>query len=159
MNENQHLIEQFYTAFSNQDAQKMADCYHQHAQFKDPVFGTLNRTSTVAMWKMLIERSEGNLKIEFYNLNTADNKGTVTWVATYNFSKTKRKVVNVIEASFEFKDGLIYRHSDVFNLWKWSRQAFGLKGFLLGWTALMQDKIKKQAKIALEKYQVEKKII
>ena len=83
MNENQHLIEQFYTAFSNQDAQKMADCYHQHAQFKDPVFETLNRTSTVAMWKMLIERSEGNLKIEFYNLNTADNKEQAPTFSTH----------------------------------------------------------------------------
>lgn len=157
MNKNQELIERFYTAFSNQDGQTMADCYHQQAQFNDPVFGILDRTSAVAMWTMLLERSKGNLKIEYFNPNATDDKGTVTWVATYNFSKTQRKVVNVIQASFEFKDGLIYRHIDTFNLWKWSKQAFGIKGLLLGWTSFMQDKIRKQAKTALTEYQSKKK--
>ena len=157
MNKNQQLIERFYTAFSNQDGQTMADCYHQQAQFNDPVFGILDRTSAVAMWTMLLERSKGNLKIEYFNPNATDDKGTVTWVATYNFSKTQRKVVNVIQASFEFKDGLIYRHIDTFNLWKWSKQAFGIKGLLLGWTSFMQDKIRKQAKTALTEYQSKKK--
>jgi hypothetical protein len=157
MNKNQQLIERFYTAFSNQDGQTMADCYHQQAQFNDPVFGILDRTSTVAMWTMLLERSKGNLKIEYFNPNATDDKGTVTWVATYNFSKTQRKVVNVIQASFEFKDGLIYRHTDTFNLWKWSKQAFGIKGLLLGWTSFMQDKIRKQAKTTLTEYQSKKK--
>jgi hypothetical protein len=157
MNKNQELIERFYTAFSNQDGQTMADCYHQQAQFNDPVFGILDRTSAVAMWTMLLERSKGNLKIEYFNPNATDDKGTVTWVATYNFSKTQRKVVNVIQASFEFKDGLIYRHTDTFNLWKWSKQAFGIKGLLLGWTSFMQDKIRKQAKTALTEYQSKKK--
>lgn len=157
MNKNQQLIERFYTAFSNQDGQTMADCYHQQAQFNDPVFGILDRTSTVAMWTMLLERSKGNLKIEYLNSNATDDKGTVTWVATYNFSKTQRKVVNVIQASFEFKDGLIYRHTDTFNLWKWSKQAFGIKGLLFGWTSFMQDKIRKQAKTALTEYQSKKK--
>ena len=157
MNKNQELIERFYTAFSNQDGQTMADCYHQQAQFNDPVFGILDRTSAVAMWTMLLERSKGNLKIEYFNPNATDDKGTVTWVATYNFSKTQRKVVNVIHASFEFKDGLIYRHTDTFNFWKWSKQAFGIKGLLLGWTSFMQDKIRKQAKTALTEYQSKKK--
>jgi hypothetical protein len=74
-------------------------------------------------------------------------------VATYNFSKTNRKVINIINATFEFKDGLIIKHNDTFDLWKWSSQAFGLKGFLLGWTGFMQRKIQEQARIALGKFQ------
>jgi hypothetical protein len=30
------------------------------------------------------------------------------------------------------KEGLIIEHRDHFELWRWSRQALGLKGLLLG---------------------------
>jgi len=156
MNENQQLIEKFYTAFVNHDGQKMADCYHHDSQFSDPVFGSLDRISTTDMWNMLLERSKGSLRIEFYTIETIGDKGSTTWAATYNFSKTNRKVVNIIQASFEFKDGLIYRHTDTFDLWKWSRQALGWKGLLLGWTKLMQKKIQSQAKVSLENYKKNK---
>ena len=66
------------------------------------------------MWQMLIERSKGNLKIEFSNVSANGDSGTAQWVATYHFSKTNRQVVNKIAAAFEFRDGLIYRHTDYF---------------------------------------------
>jgi len=152
MNNHKALIEKFYTAFANQDAATMAQCYHKEVRFEDPVFGKLNFEKASLMWKMLIDRSKGNLKIEFHNVKANENSGSVTWVATYLFSKTNRKVINVIHAYFEFKDGLIIKHTDTFDLWKWSRQAFGFKGLLLGWSAFMQQKIKQQAQISLEQY-------
>jgi limonene-1,2-epoxide hydrolase len=152
MNENTKIIAQFYTAFANQDAETMARCYHENIQFEDPVFGILKGKKPAAMWAMLIERSKGQIQIEFSNTQSDAKSGAATWVATYNFSKTNRKVVNVIQASFEFQDGLISKHTDVFDLWRWSRQAFGLKGWLLGWTNFMQHKIQEQAKLSLEKY-------
>lgn len=41
---------------------------------------------------------------------------------------------------------------DNFSLWKWSRQALGAKGLLLGWSGLVQNKIRKTAKKRLEKF-------
>ena len=153
MNSNKQLIEEFYAAFAIQNSKTMARCYHKEIQFKDPAFGILKGTEVSDMWKMLLERSKGNIKIEFYNVEANENIGSATWIATYNFSKTNRKVINTIKASFKFKDGLIFKHTDYFDLWKWSRQALGWKGHLLGWTGFMKKKIREQAKNSLKTYQ------
>jgi ketosteroid isomerase-like protein len=152
MNANEQLISKFYTAFSNSDIAKMGECYHKSVQFEDPAFGILKEKEPILMWKMLLERSKGNIKIDFYDVIANENSGSTTWVATYIFSQTGRKVVNIINAKFEFQDGLIIKHTDSFNVWKWSKQALGLKGLLLGWTNFMRTKIQETAKQSLKKY-------
>lgn len=137
MNQNEQLIHKFYSAFANADAKTMCECYHTNIQFQDTAFGVLKDNDVCKMWKMLIEKSKGNIKIEFSNIIADEYFGTSQWIATYNFSKTNRKVVNVILAQFQFQDNLIIRHTDNFDIWKWSRQALGFKGFLLGWTGFM----------------------
>ena len=155
MNQNQKLIEKFYTAFRQGDAAILASCYHDDIQFQDPAFGKLNGKDVSKMWRMLFERSKGNLKIEFSDIEADAHSGSAKWVATYNFSKTNRVVVNKIHAEFEFKDGRISKHNDTFNIWNWSRQAFGFKGLLLGWTGFMQQKIREQANSNLSNYEKE----
>ena len=152
MTENEQLITNFYTAFGNKDIEKMAECYHGNIQFEDPAFGVLNEKKPIIMWKMLLERSKGNIKIEFFDVIANENSGSATWVATYVFSKTNRKVINKINAKFEFQDGLIIKHTDSFDIYKWSKQALGFKGFLLGWTSFMRNKIQESAKKSLENY-------
>ena len=104
------------------------------------------------MWKKKKEKSKGNIKIEFSAIKADEYLGSAQWIATYNFSKTNRKVVNVIQAQFQFKDGLIIKHTDDFDIWKWSKQAFGITGHLLGWTGFFQKKIQQQALLSLKKY-------
>jgi hypothetical protein len=152
MTTNEDTITKFYTAFSNGNAAQMCECYHSNIKFNDPVFGLLKGNEVCKMWKMLIEKSKGNIKIDFSKIKADDYKGSAYWVATYNFSKTNRKVVNSIYAQFQFKDGLIIKHTDDFDIWKWSKQAFGWKGILLGWTGFMQKRIQKQALTALKKF-------
>jgi hypothetical protein len=152
MNQNETTIHKFYSAFANSDDKTMCECYHPNIQFQDPVFGILNRNDVCNMWKMLIEKSKGNIKIEFSDIKADESSGSAKWIATYNFSKTNRKVVNVIQAQFQFQDGLIIRHSDNFDIWKWSKQALGFKGILLGWTGFMQKQIQKQALSSLKSY-------
>ena len=153
MTTNEDTILKFYTAFSNGDAAQMCECYHANIKFSDPVFGLLKGNDVCKMWKMLLEKSKGNIKIDVSEIKADDYKGSARWVATYNFSKTNRKVVNSIYAQFQFKEGLIIKHTDDFDIWKWSKQAFGLKGILLGWTGFMQKRIQKQALSALNKYE------
>lgn len=153
MNPNENLITKFYTAFSNSDAETMVKCYHPNIEFQDPAFGILKGKEVSNMWRMLISRSKGNLKIAFSNVKADDESGSSKWIATYNFSKTNRKVVNVIHANFEFQDGLIIKHTDDFNVWKWTQQALGLPGYLLGWTPFLQKKIQEQSRDLLKKYQ------
>ena len=152
MNQNETTIHKFYTAFSNSDAKKMCECYHSNIQFQDPVFGILKGNDVCQMWKMLIEKSKGNIKIDFSDIKADDFAGSAKWIATYNFSKTNRKVVNVILAEFQFSEGLILKHTDSFDIWKWSKQALGFKRFLLGWTGFMQKQIHKQALSSLNNY-------
>jgi ketosteroid isomerase-like protein len=153
MNQNEQTIHKFYTAFANADAKTMSECYHPNIQFLDPAFGLLKGNDVHRMWKMLIEKSKGPIKIEFSDIKANDYTGTANWVATYNFSKTNRKVVNQIKAQFQFKEGLIIKHTDDFDVWKWSKQALGIKGRLLGWTGFMEKKIQKQALSSLKHYQ------
>jgi len=153
MNQNEQTIHKFYAAFANADAKTMCECYHTNIKFQDPAFGLLKGDDVCQMWKMLIEKSKGSIKIEFSDIKADDYIGSAKWVATYNFSKTNRKVVNSIRAQFQFQDGLILKHTDYFDIWKWSKQALGIKGFLLGWTGFMQNKIQEQALLSLKQYQ------
>ncbi|HEY6141902.1 MAG TPA: nuclear transport factor 2 family protein [Flavobacterium sp.] len=152
MTPNENTLIKFYTAFSNGNTIQMCECYHTDIQFQDPVFGVLKGNDVCKMWKMLVEKSKGNIKIDFSEIKANEYTGSAHWIATYNFSKTNRKVINSIQAQFQFQDGLIIKHTDNFDLWKWTKQALGWKGFLLGWTGFMQKKIQHQALTALKNY-------
>lgn len=149
--EHKQLIEQFYTAFQNRDYATMQSCYHAEATFHDPVFRDLDVNQVRAMWQMLLT-SVKDLKVSFDAIQASGNIGSCNWQAWYTFSKTGRPVHNVIQASFEFKDGKIFRHRDSFDLWRWSRQALGTSGLLLGWSPVVQNKIRSNAKSTLQKY-------
>lgn len=153
MNANEALITKFYSAFANADAKTMSECYHPKVHFIDPAFGLLKGDQVSKMWEMLLLKSKGNLKIEFSNVKADDSTGSASWTAIYIFSKTNRKVINKIIAEFVFQDGLIIKHTDSFDVWKWSKQAFGTTGYLLGWTGFFQKKVQKQALLSLKKFQ------
>ena len=156
MTPNEALITKFYTAFANSDAKTKAECYHPKVHFIDPAFGLLKEEQVSKMWHMLLSKSKGNIKIEFSNVKADDFAGSAKWVATYNFSKTNRKVINKITAEFVFQDGLIIKHTDNFDVWKWSKQAFGTTGLLLGWTGFFHKKIQEQALLSLKKFEESK---
>lgn len=138
------LVHRFYSAFQRRDAAAMADCYHPEVRFSDPVFPDLQGARAVAMWRMLCERGK-DLRLEFRDVKADAHSGSAHWEAWYTFSATGRKVHNVIDASFEFRDGLFVRHTDRFDLHRWAGQALGLPGKLLGWTPPMRNKIRAMA--------------
>ena len=80
-------------------------------------------------------------------------RGSAHWVATYEFGQTGAIVINDIQARFVFRDGKICEHHDHFDLWRWSRQALGTKGLLLGSTPLVQNAIRAQAQKGLKAFQ------
>lgn len=149
--EHVELIEKFYTAFNNKDATTMASCYHKDLVFEDPAFGELDYDQTCAMWEMLLSRNN-DIEISFKNAWSENDFGGVDWEAKYPFSKTGRKVHNIIDAKFQFKDGLIVGHRDYFDFYRWSRMALGMPGLLLGWTDYLHKKVKNQCSEMLEKY-------
>jgi ketosteroid isomerase-like protein len=146
MNINEQLIIQFYQAFSKKDYAAMNNCYSDDIVFFDPVFGLLKGDTAKAMWQMLCTNAK-DFSLTFDNIQHLDEEySTCDWVATYTFSATGRKVVNKIKAHMRFANGKIVEHSDGFSLHKWSKQALGFSGWLLGWNSFYQNKIKNKAK-------------
>ncbi len=153
------VIENFYYAFKNLDADKMIACYHDDIVFEDIAFGLLEGERAKAMWQMLCESQKGKaFKVVYSEIRANEDKGSAHWEAFYTFSKTGRKVHNKIDAKFEFKDGLIIKHTDDFNIHKWASQAMGIKGLLFGGMGFFKTKLQKQTNYFLEKYIKEKKL-
>lgn len=152
MHPHAQLLERFYTAFQKRDAAAMVACYHRDVWFSDPVFHDLRGPRAGAMWRMLAERAT-TLKLEFSGISADDKTGKAHWEARYDFTATGRKVHNVIDARFEFADGLIIRHADTFDLWRWAGMALGAKGKLLGWLPPIRQAIHRNAVRGLEAWE------
>jgi hypothetical protein len=105
------------------------------------------------MWAMLCDavKTKGR---DVWKLETRDiTQRSAHWEVTYHFSTTGRMVRNIIDAEFEFDDaGLIMRHRDRFDFWRWARQALGAPGLLLGWTPMLRAKVRAQAAKNLDRF-------
>jgi ketosteroid isomerase-like protein len=148
---NEALIDRFYSAFARRDHETMAECYVADATFSDPVFPDLHGDEVRAMWEMLCERGL-DLSLTHSNVRADGDTGSAHWVAEYTFSGTGRHVVNEIDASFGFADGLIAEHVDRFDLWRWTRQALGPVGLIAGWSPPIQNKVRDQARANLREF-------
>jgi hypothetical protein len=144
-------IETFYSAFRRLDGEAMQAAYAEQARFADPVFTLEGRTRIGAMWRMLAEaiRLKG---ADVWQLDvSAVTDSTAHWEPHYRFSATGRLVHNVIDARFVFDaEGRIVEHHDDFDFWRWSRQALGPAGLLLGWTPMLRAKVRAQAAANLD---------
>lgn len=151
MNDHETLIGNFYKAFGARDFKTMQQSYHPDADFSDPVFPKLRGEEIGSMWEMLVTTAK-DLRIEAENIVADANGGSCRWHAWYPFSRTGRQVHNIIDATFTFRDGKIIVHNDNFDFYRWSRQAFGLTGVLLGWTPFLQNKVQDTAARGLKNF-------
>jgi ketosteroid isomerase-like protein len=151
MSDNAALIRRFYDAFGKRDAVAMGRCYADDVVFSDPVFPRLKGEEARAMWRMLCERGK-DLSITYEGVEADGQHGKARWIARYSFSRTGRPVVNVVDATFRFANGTIVEHIDRFDFWRWSRQALGPAGLLLGWTSGLQRKVQATAAQSLAEY-------
>jgi ketosteroid isomerase-like protein len=147
---NDELIQRFYAAFARLDGDAMAACYAPGAHFSDPVFTDLRGEEPGAMWRMLTGRAQ-DLDIKLVEHEAGEERGSAHWLADYTFS-TGRKVHNDIRAQFQFEHGLIVEHHDSFSFYAWARQALGPAGLLLGWTPIVHQKVKREARTGLDEF-------
>jgi ketosteroid isomerase-like protein len=124
------LIATFYAAFARGDAEAMVACYHPDVVFIDPAFGLLRGDEARDMWRMLCKASK-DLTIATADIGAKGGRGHAQWTANYTFS-TGQHVTNVVDAEFDFAQGLIIRHMDDFSFSTWAGQAFGLPGKVFG---------------------------
>ena len=139
-------ITRFYAAFAQLDGDTMQACYAEDARFDDEVFSLQGPREIGGMWRMLCEGTKAK-GLAHWKLETSRiTERSAHWEAHYRFSATGRLVHNIIEAEFEFApSGLIRKHRDRFSFWRWSRQALGTPGLLLGWTPIVRNKVRAQA--------------
>jgi len=150
-------IETFYAAFARLDGAAMAACYAEDARFDDEAFSLAGRREIDGMWSMLCEAVKAKGR-DVWRLDvSAVTDASAHWEAHYRFSATGRMVHNIIDAEFEFNQaGLITRHRDSFDFWRWSRQALGAPGMLLGWSPFLRGKVRAQAGANLRKFLAQK---
>lgn len=151
MNEQEALIHRLYMSLQQLDAEGMISCYHEDATFRDPLFMLKTKRDIAAMWTMLCSSAK-ELELTFEQVEANDETGSAHIKARYLFSQTNRIVNNRIDAQFRFKDGLIIEHNDSFNFWRWSRQALGFPGHLLGWSSFLQKKVQNEAGKNLKRF-------
>jgi SnoaL-like domain len=142
------VAQRFYDAFMVRDWYTMGLLYAEHATFSDPVFPLLNAKATRLMWRMLLSRAE-DLGLEVDILEDSPSRARVNWIAHYTFTATGRPVSNRISTEMQINLGKIVRQVDTFSMWRWSQQALGAKGLLLGWTPLVRNKVQQTAAASL----------
>jgi uncharacterized protein len=148
---NAAAIERFYRAFDAGDAATMNELYAPDARFSDPAFGELDGDQVRAMWTMLTGQAT-DLSVVARDVTADDEHGSAHWTARYTFGVTGRKVVNEIDASFRFRDGLVVEHRDRFSFWAWSRQALGPAAFVMGSNPVGHALVTRKARARLDAF-------
>ena len=145
------VAQRFYDAFMVRDHYTMGLLYANHATFRDPVFPRLTAQGARLMWQMLLSEAE-DLEVNADILEDGPARARVNWTARYTFTPTKRVVVNRVRTEMTIAAGKIVQQVDEFNFWRWSGQALGWKGWLLGATPVVRDKVQRQAAKSLTEF-------
>ncbi len=151
MHNNSNVTDKFYTAFAGLDYATMQSCYSDDAVFSDPVFGILQGYEIICMWEMLCTNAT-DFSLTFHFLKKDDEYVTYKWIANYTFSKTGKRVTNNITAYILVQNNLIVEHTYEFSFYTWCRQALGLTGLLFGWSSVIKNKVRKNARKNLEAF-------
>lgn len=146
------VVEAFYAALSRRDGEAMASCYDDAVVFEDPVFGVLNGEDARDMWRMLCSGGT-DLTVTHEVLDATPTTATTSWVATYTFPRTGRQVSNHVTARMLLDGERIVDHRDSFSLWGWSAQALGPLGHALGWTPIVQGRVRATSAASLAAFQ------
>lgn len=146
------LVEAFYAALAANKPEEATNLYHPQVTFQDPAFGTLQGERAKAMWHMLLKRAKGQLSIKLTEVRQEGHRVVAHWQADYPYGPKQRMVHNEVDAVFTFTDGKIFTHTDTFDLWRWTQQALGLPGYLLGWSSVMKSTLQRKTNQLLDRF-------
>ena len=160
-NLNRTTATRFYSAFALLDPASMAECYAPKVRFQDEIFTLDGRDQVMGMWFMLCDSLHAtggrrDWKLNYRVVSVDPLAARLEWSAHYHFGKLQRPVHNRIMAHLRFDEaGLISHHHDSFDFWRWSRQALGMPGLLLGWSPVLRHKVRARARAGLDRYMAE----
>jgi len=157
--------ERLVAAFARLDGDAMAACHSANASFQDQAFSLQGQRQIGGMWRTLCsatgERGRAAWKLDLRRLTDRSAHWEAHWEAQreaqreacYRFNASGRLVHKRIDAEFDLDAaGLAQRHRDRFDFWRWSRQALGLPGRMLGSTPFPGNKVRAQAAAKLQQY-------
>jgi len=130
LHSNALLLQRLFSSLDRRDDKTMAACYHSKATFEDIAFKLEGKQQIHDMWRMICA---GDIRATFEVVHADDETGRVRVVDEYTFSDTGRKVRNVIDSRFKFKDHLVLEHCDTCDPREWAAMAMGgVSGFVAG---------------------------
>jgi hypothetical protein len=130
MHANAIVLQGLFTSLDQHDHEAMAAYYHPQATFRDIAFDLRGKKQIHAMWHMICN---GDIRTVVRHIEADDDSGRATVQDDYTFSSTGRKVRNVIDSHFRFRDGFIVEQQDHCNARRWATMALGgIKGLLAG---------------------------
>lgn len=139
-------LEDFFASFKRLDSEGMSNLYSDDATFTDEVFKLQGRVEISRMWTVLLSNIMRKGQETWQLSYVVESDTSVSWEATYLFSATGRTVTNKVRSKFVFNsDGKVSRQVDTFDFWRWSSQALGTVGILLGWSPLLKNKLRAKA--------------
>lgn len=144
MNANEELLHIFFRSLKSKNFIQLADCYAKNATFTNPVYISLNKTLTVAMFNMYIRNAE-NLRLDFKNITADHHSGSAEWLITYTTAKKNKVVIKYLKSHFTFKNEKIVKQVDDFNFYNYIRQIKGATGFMFGWARLYKTSVQNSA--------------
>jgi len=130
MHPNALLLQRLFSSLDQKDATAMTACYHADATFQDIAFRLRGKPEISDMWRMICT---GDIHTTFEIIHADGQTGRVRVVDEYTFSETGRRVRNVIDSRFTFRDHLVVEQRDDCDPREWAAMAMGgVKGFLAG---------------------------
>lgn len=140
----QETIMAFFEAYSRRNTGDMCNRYSSLIYYSDPVFGLLKDEQVIKMWQFRVANSN-ELSLIYGNISDrGDNYYTCEWTATYRFAPTGKKIIHKAKAYMKVEDGIITEHSDAYSFYKWIRQAYGISGWILGWSSVYKKRVRKK---------------
>lgn len=141
------VVNRFFESYQRSDWQSMARCYHDKASFSDPIYPDLREENIVYLWFSRLSKHQ-SIDLQYRVVFADERKAQVEWTAISPFNGKAVKIEGL--STFALWDETIVRHVDEFSFVKWSRQAQGLKGWLLGGSRFYQARVQRSARSQLE---------
>ena len=142
MDQNEQTIIHFLDSFSKRDFEEMNRMYSDDIVFFDPKVGLLREGIAKKLWKYQYE-NVNNFSFSFGEVIQVDEEYyTCENIILYRHPQTKRKIKDKRKSYFRMENGKIVEQSDAFKFYAWNRQAFGIMGWVLGWSTFFQKRVK-----------------
>ena len=142
INEQHHLLSEFFNSFKERDFNKMKECYSSDIAYFDPIYNILKGNEILMMWKLRYAELN-SFNLDWKNiLDAGDGYYTVEYSIRYNSSNTGKSIIENRKAYLRIIGNEITEHSDGFSMHALCKQEFGFSGWLIGWNRMYQNRIK-----------------